>query len=153
MKTTPWLVLILGLAAGTGSAHPHEYYTDADVLGICDETGDGPSFGMACFSSAEVTPNADGESTFTIHDDVVETVGALYCQDLNADSICGDDGTLGGVVEPALLFCTEMTITSGSDWDPTALIIIFLDGPISGSPLFTSCGTASMATHGYVHHS
>jgi hypothetical protein len=162
MKSLNWLAAaaLVAVSMGTVSAHPHEYVGGGDVLvfGIDDpEDGIVIGFGAAWLAAGETLPDVDGVGSVTITDDLISPAGGLYCQDLNADTVCGDDGTIGGVVEPALLFCGSAQFggTTTTAWDQNFEVVIFVDGPIFGSPAFSTCGvgTDSMGTHGFVNHS
>jgi len=139
------MVCLVGLAAG----HPHEYVggSDTNLTHGCPNAGE-PGHGYVCFRAGELP---GGDLAFSIVDDVQPIVSGVFCQDFNADSVCGDDGSVGGVVEPQQRFCIEGTVASG-DWDPFYDAYVLLDGPVSGRPASSACATWAFGTHGFVVH-
>jgi len=116
-------------------------------MGDCprpDESGPG----FVCFPAGEVCCSWP---RLEIFDDINLAVSGFYCQDFNADSVCGDDGSFGGIVEPGERFCMSITLDGGI-WNSNYDVYVFIDGPLSG--LFSSaCGpTIIQGTHGFVFH-
>jgi len=133
-----WFAASLIVAVGPASASTCRTY----LLGGPGEMG-------------TATPDAGGQATITINDVLLPTVGGFYCQDVNSDGICGDDGTVSGTVESAQSFCVELTLDDGSvsgnaNWDPASDVFVFVDGPIDGLPTFSACGTLAPGILGTV---
>lgn len=80
----------------------------------------------------------------SIMDDVNSPVGGFYCQDWDADAICGGSG------EPGILFCGSVEVTTGVDYDPLFDAHIFVDSALT---LFPVCGLLlGGGTSGSVDH-
>lgn len=146
-----WKYLALGAlvlaSLGTANASSREYVgLTGDVVTVCYGDGSSISVGAVCWDGGSITPDQNGQATVSLADDVVNPVSGTYCQDLNNDHLCGD-ATVG---EPFAFFCGGVTLTDGTDWTSSATTTIFIDGPVFGSPAFSTCGlTDSMGTHGF----
>lgn len=168
-------LVVVGLA-GLAAADPGEYVQGNVGVGVslsvteCAPDGVGgpgtPSFGGVRFCAGHISPDLTGQATVSIADDVVNPSSAVYCQDLNANSLCGEQDVISGLrVEPRLHFCAAFTLSTPIDltpraswdtnnWDPASDVLVFNDSPGTGNPTNSPCGlTYSGATHGFVNHS
>lgn len=130
------------VALPSGIPHPVEYVADPGL----------PVGGFLFIVDVDASPDANGQSQLTIMNDVTNPVGAVYCQDLNGNSICGERDPLapaGVFSEPRVVFCATMTLDSpvsvgsktpaqwaaGENWDTTkpVLVRVMLMSDICGS--------------------
>jgi hypothetical protein len=154
MKTTNFvLVSAIAVAAlGLASADGREYANvSGDAFLVCYPDGDGPigGSGGVCWAGGHILPDSLGQATVSLTDDLVSPVGGVYCQDLDANVLCGDEAA----GEPWAEFCGAITITDGVDWVSAGDVTVFINGPILGSPVLSTCGTVSVGTHGFANHS
>jgi hypothetical protein len=135
---------------GVVSADPHEYVNvTGDQFVLCDSTGATISQGGVCWDGGHIVPDAAGQATLSLTDDLFSPVSGYYCQDVNADTTCGDSAA----GEPSAIFCGALTVTDGSDWSSGGLTMLFADGAVFGNPVLSACGTLSASVHGFGNHS
>lgn len=145
------------LAAGVADAHSKSYtgWDDAFNVSIpqCPLHDFDVFVGIVCYRGGHITPNANGQATISITDSITSPLSGFVCQDLDADDLCGE----GGQLELSVQFCGSATITDvahGDVWVPQAPLLIFIDGPLFGNLLASSCGTTySGGFAGTVDHS
>jgi hypothetical protein len=139
------MALAVAIALGAvATAHPHNYVNvTGDLILDCDDSN-GFSQGGVCIATGHVAADATGGASVTVVDDNTSPVSAYYCQDLDGDQSCGDFATP---------FCATMNIQSGSNWDQSSDIIVFIDGPVFGNPVLSACGSLSIGVTGTVTHS
>lgn len=111
--------------------------------------GIGRSIGAVNFCGTDtltphLVPNQDGQVSVEIIDDILGPIGGTYCQDLNADGICGGRDPLapaGLYNEPRVYFCAVATLetplvagskttaqwAAGGNWDPAKNALVWPD--------------------------
>lgn len=142
--------LVLLFTTGSTAAECREYWLPADGPTVCwDHPGNLDPPPPVCFGgqvSLNPTPDGLGDVTITIHDDHLSPNAGSYCSDLDDDFMCDSD-------EPGGIFCGSHTLTSG-DWFPGFPLLVRVNGPVFGNPIFSACGpfspTGTMGTHGFV---
>jgi hypothetical protein len=168
---------VLASFAGIAMADPGEYVqanpgvavtlsiTDCAPLGIAEGTS--INFGGVRFCAGHLVGDANGDNGLTIADDAISPASGVYCQDPNANQICGEapvppDGAIR--LEPRARFCGSVILDSPvdmtaradwstSNWDPAFDVLVFVDAVGNGNPATNSpCGTVSFTTHGFVNH-
>lgn len=166
------LVLLLLPAA---DAHPRGYVALSGSVHTTCLDGDGlpptlgglvaaidplvPDTGGSCWRRGHITPNLNGETTFSIHDSLETNVGGEVCQDQNHDNDCGD------ITDFRVPVCNERTVSRAEGWDPVRFdTFLFVDDVVAGSALLQSisiiggagpCGPGvdTFGTIGNVDHS
>jgi hypothetical protein len=187
MKTVQTLTIglaVLAMLAGIASAHPKAYINPNLGVGIsivdvhtCPGEGEptpeedlltliGFEIGGVSLCPGDVVPDGAGLNTVTISDDLISPASGTYCQDINANSICGEapippDGDIR--LEPRVRFCSSVVLQSPLDstprvdwssnnWDPDTTVLIFIDSLGTGNPVVSPCGTLSLGIIGSVNH-
>lgn len=174
-----WIVAFSVFAAlaittvGVGTAHPAGYISGVGCVGALftnglpvvggqacvaitncanDVLGTGHSIGAARFCGNHLQADDEGRVTLDIFDDILNPVAAVYCQDLNSNSICGERDPFappGLFLEPRVHVCfnivleapiapgskTQAQWAAGNNWDTTQDVFVFLDGIAGGTPL------------------
>lgn len=176
-KTVLAVALVLSAFAGLAAADSREYVQGNAGVGVslsityCDNTVPPPdalpiNFGGVRFCVGHVLGDANGDNALTISDDAISPVSAVYCQDFNANAICGEGNVPpdGNRIEPRTTFCGSVILDSPvdptprpewvtSNWDTEQIILVFISSPGTGNAAVSPCGTLySGGTHGFVSH-
>jgi hypothetical protein len=91
-----------------------------------------------------VVPNGGGQATIAVLDAIFVPVGALVCQDLNVDLICGGVGEL---LQPFCGITVITDTTNGGPWVPAAPLFVYQDST------FVNCGSIGVWTFSVINHS
>lgn len=165
-KTILASLTVLAFAATAVGAESHNYVNPNPAVGVavvdvltCPPGTPTPEeavlqqvgFQVGGASFCSVIPDGAGQATITIADNVVSPASGTYCQDLNANSICGEADLVSGLnVEPNLDFCGSAVLSTPIDltprlqwtannWDGGSFLI-FVHGPGNGNPAVSPCG-------------
>jgi hypothetical protein len=151
---------------GVAAAAPHPYPGALTPTLIAPVNWPGYAHHVT-IPGSHVVPDVLGLAHIGVFDDVLIPVEAYYCQDLNANGICGEPvNALNNTVhdlrtEPIQWFCQLGIIHSPLDptprnisnwqannWDPALPIEVFLVVPTG----ISACGQLSVPTTGVVSH-
>jgi hypothetical protein len=144
------LLLVCALAVAVPAwAHPHNYVQAGvgDAAYVCDSSAS-PGLGGVCIPSGHAAPVPGGSNLLEVRDLTTNPVSATYCQDINANGICGDGPDH---ISP---FCNTLILNSGTNWDTSRSFIVRVHGPVFGLPSLNACGDLHVhaGTVGFVSH-
>jgi hypothetical protein len=106
--------------------------------------------GFVCFAAGHVKGvGVSHTASLAISDQGINPVGGTFCQDANMDGFCGGEG------EPYKPFCVSVVLVGSVEWNEALAVQVFVDGPLNGNPVISSCGlgSTSLGTLGFVTHS
>lgn len=137
-------MLALGtLWAAPAAAHPRPYIGGTgDVVVVCGDdfkTG----IGGVCLDAGEIQGGFFGAEVW-IMDGWLYPNSGRFCQDVDGNGGC----------EINTAFCGGLQLIDGWNWDSSRPATVFVDGPLFGNALLSTCfSLASPGVHGVVWHS
>jgi hypothetical protein len=175
-------IAVAALVAGVASAHGGEYLQNnvghpvsgvPSAVSITECAPDGlggpgtPNLGAIRFCAGHLVPNVAGQATLSISDDLISPTSGVYCQDLNANALCGErDPVTNIATEPRKLVCNSVVLSTPIDltpriswdtknWSPANDVLLFVHGQGNGNVVAnTPCvgSVVSGGTHGFINH-